>query len=143
MAEESRSNSVVDDLIELSGKTNPNEYLKLFVTSQDCRSAWFIARIGPRSQPSQGMKYEQRKSGAKAWLLCNTSSTVQEEEIVEKQNIMDTQAIDDQAHLANYDSDNEIENDDLGYHSEEYFDDAYEDDENNHSNRNVVKRGIT
>ncbi|GJZ12545.1 hypothetical protein Tco_0547775 [Tanacetum coccineum] len=56
---------------------------------------------------------------------------------------MDTQAIDDQAHLANYDSDNEIENDDLGYHSEEYFDDAHEDDENNHSNGNVVKRGIT
>ncbi|GJZ49657.1 hypothetical protein Tco_0603847, partial [Tanacetum coccineum] len=57
--------------------------------------------------------------------------------------IMDTQAIDDQAHLANYDSDNEIENDDLGYHSEEYFDDAHEDYENNHSNGNVVKRGIT
>ncbi|GJY30059.1 transposase, Ptta/En/Spm, transposase, Tnp1/En/Spm-like protein [Tanacetum coccineum] len=29
------------------------------------------------------------------------------------------------------------------YHSEEYFDDAHEDDENNHSNGNVVKRGIT
>ncbi|GKF35244.1 hypothetical protein Tco_0108444, partial [Tanacetum coccineum] len=41
------------------------------------------------------------------------------------------------------DSYNEIENDDLGYHSDEYFDDAHEDDENNHSNGNVVKRGIT
>ncbi|GJW05767.1 reverse transcriptase domain-containing protein [Tanacetum coccineum] len=50
---------------------------------------------------------------------------------------MDTQAIDDQAHLANYDSYNEIENDDLGYHSEEYFDDAHEVDENNHLNGNV------
>ena len=56
---------------------------------------------------------------------------------------MDTQAIDDQAHLANYDSDNEIENDNLGYHLEEYFDDAHKDDENNHSNGNAVKRGIT
>ncbi|GKE58527.1 hypothetical protein Tco_1497712, partial [Tanacetum coccineum] len=28
-------------------------------------------------------------------------------------------------------------------HVEEYFDDAHEDDENNHSNGNVVKRGIT
>ncbi|GJY82192.1 transposase, Ptta/En/Spm, transposase, Tnp1/En/Spm-like protein [Tanacetum coccineum] len=46
---------------------------------------------------------------------------------------METQAIDDQAHLANYDNDNEIENDDLGYHSEEYF----------YTNGNVVKRGIT
>ncbi|GJU86117.1 hypothetical protein Tco_1293663 [Tanacetum coccineum] len=47
-----------------------------------------------------------------------------------------------EAHLANYDNDNEIENDDLGYHSKEYFDDAHEEYENNHSNGNVVKRGI-
>ncbi|GJR33268.1 transposase, Ptta/En/Spm, transposase, Tnp1/En/Spm-like protein [Tanacetum coccineum] len=43
--------------------------------------------------------------------------------------------------LANYDNDNE--NDDLGYQSEEYFDEVQEDDENNYSNGNVVKRGIT
>ncbi|GJU39153.1 hypothetical protein Tco_1192110 [Tanacetum coccineum] len=43
--------------------------------------------------------------------------------------------------LVNYDNDNE--NDDLGYQSEEYFDEVQEDDENNHSNGNVVKRGIT
>ncbi|GKD52054.1 transposase, Ptta/En/Spm, transposase, Tnp1/En/Spm-like protein, partial [Tanacetum coccineum] len=55
--------------------------------------------------------------------------------------IMETQAIDDQDPLVNNDNDNE--NDDLGYHSEEYFDEAQEDDENNHSNRNLVKRGIT
>ncbi|GKE04060.1 hypothetical protein Tco_1396078 [Tanacetum coccineum] len=54
---------------------------------------------------------------------------------------METQAIDDQDHLVNYDNDNE--NDDLGYRSEEYFDDAHEEDENNHSNGNVVKSGIT
>ncbi|GJX57807.1 hypothetical protein Tco_0287704 [Tanacetum coccineum] len=54
---------------------------------------------------------------------------------------METQAIDDQDHLVNYDNDNE--NDDLGYQSEEYFDEAQEEDENNHSNGNVVKRGIT
>nr|GEY27606.1 hypothetical protein [Tanacetum cinerariifolium] len=35
------------------------------------------------------------------------------------------------------------ENDDLGYQSEKYFDEVQEDDENNHSNGNVVKRGIT
>ncbi|GJR26010.1 hypothetical protein Tco_1102242 [Tanacetum coccineum] len=54
---------------------------------------------------------------------------------------METQAIDDQDHLVNYDNDNE--NDDLGYRSEEYFDEGDEEDENNHSNGNVVKRGIT
>ncbi|GKA10156.1 hypothetical protein Tco_0689589 [Tanacetum coccineum] len=55
--------------------------------------------------------------------------------------IMEIQAIDDQDHLVNYDNDNE--NDDLGYRSEEYFDEADEEDGNNHSNGNVVKRGIT
>ncbi|GKC37078.1 hypothetical protein Tco_1049462 [Tanacetum coccineum] len=55
--------------------------------------------------------------------------------------IMKTQAIDDQDHLVNNDNDNE--NDDLGYRSEEYFNEGDEEDENNHSNRNVVKRGIT
>ncbi|GJV08964.1 transposase, Ptta/En/Spm, transposase, Tnp1/En/Spm-like protein [Tanacetum coccineum] len=55
--------------------------------------------------------------------------------------IMETQAINDQDPLVNYDNDNE--NDDLGYQSEEYFDEVQEDDENNHSNGNVVKRGIT
>ncbi|GKE67184.1 integrase, catalytic region, zinc finger, CCHC-type containing protein [Tanacetum coccineum] len=50
---------------------------------------------------------------------------------------METQAIDDQDHLVNYDNDND--NDDLGYESEVYLD----EDENNHSNGNVVKKGIT
>ncbi|GJR45437.1 hypothetical protein Tco_1313540 [Tanacetum coccineum] len=172
MTGESGSNSDVDDLIELSGKTDSNEYLKLFVTQQIADRRGFIARMGPevniarnevgqlnaliaRLEASEDvgevwdtiicLRDEQRKAETKLvdlqyWL------TVAEKEIVEKQkqlNIMDTQAIDDQAHLANYDSDNEIENDDLGYHSEEYFDDAHEDYENNHSNGNVVKRGIT
>ncbi|GJY49912.1 hypothetical protein Tco_0439868 [Tanacetum coccineum] len=55
--------------------------------------------------------------------------------------IMETQAIDDQDPLVNYDNDNE--NDDVVYQSEEYFDEVLEDDENNHLNGNVVKRGIT
>nr|GEZ89479.1 hypothetical protein [Tanacetum cinerariifolium] len=54
---------------------------------------------------------------------------------------METQAIDDQDPLVNYDNNNK--NDDLGYQSKEYFDEVHEDDENNHSNENVVKRGIT
>ncbi|GJZ29869.1 hypothetical protein Tco_0574916 [Tanacetum coccineum] len=47
MAGESESNSVVDDLIELSGKTDPNEYQKLFVTQQIADRRGFIARMGP------------------------------------------------------------------------------------------------
>ncbi|GJR25425.1 hypothetical protein Tco_1101657 [Tanacetum coccineum] len=54
---------------------------------------------------------------------------------------METQAIDDKDHLINYDNDNE--NDNLGSRSEEYFDEAHEEDENNHLNRKIVKRGIT
>ncbi|GJU53255.1 putative ribonuclease H-like domain-containing protein [Tanacetum coccineum] len=180
MAGASISNSFVDDLIELSGKTDPNEYLKLFVTQQIADRRGFIARMGPEVNIARNelgqlnaliagleasedvgevwdtimcLRDEQRKAEAKLadlqqWL------TDTEEEIVEKQKFMGAfelgsvtvyvkESIDDQAHLANYDSYNEIENDDLGYHSEEYFDDAHEDDENNHSNGNVVKRGIT
>ncbi|GJW75438.1 hypothetical protein Tco_0134808 [Tanacetum coccineum] len=45
-----------------------------------------------------------------------------------------------ETNLVNYDNENEI--DDLGYQSEEYIEDAHEDDENNHSN-GYAKRGIT
>ncbi|GJV44969.1 transposase, Ptta/En/Spm, transposase, Tnp1/En/Spm-like protein [Tanacetum coccineum] len=55
---------------------------------------------------------------------------------------METEAIDNQANLVNYDNENENEIDDLGYQSEEYIEDAHEDDENNHSN-GYAKRGIT
>ncbi|GJR19960.1 hypothetical protein Tco_0968487 [Tanacetum coccineum] len=52
------------------------------------------------------------------------------------------EAFDNQANLVNYDNENEKEIDDLGYQSEEYIEDAHEDDENNHSN-GYAKRGIT
>ncbi|GJT44952.1 transposase, Ptta/En/Spm, transposase, Tnp1/En/Spm-like protein [Tanacetum coccineum] len=55
---------------------------------------------------------------------------------------METEAIDNQANLVNYDNENENKIDDLGYQSEEYIEDAHEDDENNHSN-GYAKRGIT
>ncbi|GJX69547.1 hypothetical protein Tco_0305274, partial [Tanacetum coccineum] len=51
---------------------------------------------------------------------------------------METKA-NDPDDLVNYDNDNDI--DDLGYESEVYIDE--EEDENNHLNGNVVKRGIT
>ncbi|GKC08816.1 hypothetical protein Tco_1000426 [Tanacetum coccineum] len=54
---------------------------------------------------------------------------------------METQAIDDQDPLVNYDNDNENYN--LGYQLEEYFDEVQEDDENNHSNGYVANKGIT
>ncbi|GJU20610.1 hypothetical protein Tco_1153952 [Tanacetum coccineum] len=55
---------------------------------------------------------------------------------------METEAIDNQTNLVNYDNENEYEIEDLGYESEEYTEDADEDDENNHSN-GYAKRGIT
>ncbi|GKA04254.1 hypothetical protein Tco_0677035 [Tanacetum coccineum] len=54
---------------------------------------------------------------------------------------METEAIDNQANLVNYDNENEYEIEDLGYESEEYTEDAHKDDENNHSN-GYAKRGI-
>ncbi|GKD55101.1 alpha/beta hydrolases superfamily protein, partial [Tanacetum coccineum] len=53
---------------------------------------------------------------------------------------METKA-NDVDHLVNYDNDNDV--DDLGYESEVYLDEEEDEDENNHSNGNVVKRGIT
>ncbi|GJV70221.1 hypothetical protein Tco_1485730 [Tanacetum coccineum] len=47
----------------------------------------------------------------------------------------------DMDHLPNYDNDNDIDN--LGYESKVYLDEEEQEDENNHSNGNVVKRGIT
>ncbi|GKE29754.1 hypothetical protein Tco_1445138 [Tanacetum coccineum] len=55
---------------------------------------------------------------------------------------METEAVDNQANLVYYDNENENEIDDLRYQSEEYIEDAHEDDENNHSN-GYAKRGIT
>ncbi|GKC32963.1 hypothetical protein Tco_1040257 [Tanacetum coccineum] len=107
----SGSNIVVDDLIELSGKTDPNEYLKLFVTQQIAERHGFIARIGPKVNIGRNevgqlnaliagleasedvgevwdiimcLRDEQRKAEAK---LANLQYwlTVTEEEIVEKQ----------------------------------------------------------
>ncbi|GJV23699.1 hypothetical protein Tco_1376394 [Tanacetum coccineum] len=48
MTRESGSNSVVDDVIELSGKTDPKEYLKLFMTQQIADRRGFIARMRPK-----------------------------------------------------------------------------------------------
>ncbi|GKD86066.1 retrovirus-related pol polyprotein from transposon TNT 1-94 [Tanacetum coccineum] len=109
MAGASGSNSFVDDLIELSGKTDPNEYLKLFVTQQIADRRGFIARMGPEVNITRNelgnaliaglealtdvgevwdtimcLRDEQRKAEAKLadlqhWL------TNAEEEIVEKQ----------------------------------------------------------
>ncbi|GJR75536.1 hypothetical protein Tco_0087901, partial [Tanacetum coccineum] len=55
---------------------------------------------------------------------------------------METEVIDNQANLVNYDNENENEIDDIGYQLEEYIEVAHEDDENNHSN-GYAKRGIT
>ncbi|GJR80149.1 hypothetical protein Tco_0150934 [Tanacetum coccineum] len=129
---------VIDDLIKFSGENSVDGYMSFFKSQQIAKSHGFINRLREETNTARN-------------LVGQLNALIAEMEALEDQgellklclSIMDTQAIDDQAHLANYDSYNEIENDDLGYHSEEYFDDAHEDDENNHSNGNVVKRGIT
>ena len=56
---------------------------------------------------------------------------------------METVDIDNHANLVNYDNEYENEIDDMGYHSEDYIEDAHENgDEDNHSN-GYAKRGIT
>nr|GEY63600.1 hypothetical protein [Tanacetum cinerariifolium] len=53
---------------------------------------------------------------------------------------METKA-NDLDHLVNYDNENDV--DDLGYELDVYLNEDEEEDENNHSNGNVFKRGIT
>ncbi|GJR77888.1 transposase, Ptta/En/Spm, transposase, Tnp1/En/Spm-like protein [Tanacetum coccineum] len=110
MAGASGSNSFVDDHIELSGKTDPNEYLKLFVTQQIVDRRGFIARIGPE------VNIARNELGQLNALIVGLEAS---EDVGE--------AWDTIMYLR----------DEQRYHSEEYFDDAHEDDENNHSNGNV------
>ncbi|GJS16888.1 hypothetical protein Tco_0411360 [Tanacetum coccineum] len=104
MAGASGSNSVVDVLIELSGKTDPNEYLKLFVTQKIVDRRGFIARMGPQ------VNIARNELGQRGGLCKSKAVEVKEE---------------------------------MGLGFVYWLFCCGSDDENNHSNGNVVKRGIT
>ncbi|GJW71509.1 transposase, Ptta/En/Spm, transposase, Tnp1/En/Spm-like protein [Tanacetum coccineum] len=167
------SRRVIDDLIDISGERSPPKYLKIFIEQQITDHCRFIARMHDEIRTSTNLisqlnvliaeleasgDYEEvfdlvmelwddRRDEQDKVADFNRLIDVAEEKIHGKEIDLEmleaegNDAIDDQDPLVNYDNDNE--NDDLGYQSEEYFDEAQEDDENNHSNRSVVKRGIT
>ncbi|GJX59490.1 hypothetical protein Tco_0290880 [Tanacetum coccineum] len=155
--------NVIDDLIDISGDRSPPKYLKIFIEQQITDHRRFIARMRDEIRTSTNLISQLNALIAELEAFGDYEEVliaVVEEKIHGKEidlemleaegndvavgcaiGITETQAIDDQDPLVNYDNDNE--NDDLGYQSEEYFDEVQEDDENNHSNGNVVKRGIT
>ncbi|GJW38814.1 hypothetical protein Tco_0064659 [Tanacetum coccineum] len=135
MAGASGSNNVVDDLIKLSSKTDPNEYLKLFVTQQIADRRGFIARMGPK------VNIAKNELGYLNALIAGRGDCGEAEAVEVKEE--DGLGHDIMLIWANYDMIMKMKINDLDILSEEYFDDAHKDDENNHSNGNVVKRGIT
>nr|GEU69709.1 hypothetical protein [Tanacetum cinerariifolium] len=139
---------VIDDLIDISQERSPLKYLKIFIEQQITDHRRFIARMRDETRTSTNLISQHDEQDKVADF--NRLTAIAEEKIhgkeidlvmLEAEEIMETQAIDDQDPWVNYDNDNE--NDNLGYQSEEYFDEVQEDDENNHSNGNVVKKGIT
>ncbi|GJU71054.1 hypothetical protein Tco_1262459 [Tanacetum coccineum] len=164
---------VIDDLIDISGERSPPTYLKIFIEQQITDHRRFIARMRDEIRTLTNLISQLNALIAELeafgdyeevfdlvmrrirWPISIAFALVCEApmcliriavgnvvsgfwQVYSEVLIMETQAINDQDHLVNYDNDNE--NDDLGYRSDEYFDEA---DGNNHSNGNVVKRGIT
>ncbi|GJQ96194.1 hypothetical protein Tco_0007333 [Tanacetum coccineum] len=102
---------VIDDLIDISGERSPLKYLKIFIEQQII------------NQLEASGDYED---------VFNLVMELRDDSYEANHG---NSTIDDQDPLVNYDNDNE--NDNLGYQSEEYFDEVQEDDENNHSNGNL------
>ncbi|GJY01077.1 transposase, Ptta/En/Spm, transposase, Tnp1/En/Spm-like protein [Tanacetum coccineum] len=159
---------VIDDLIEFSGETSVDaknlvgqlnalitekealeDQGEIFDTLMDLKDDREVARTKLQglneiiTQAEQEIEMKEAQTQAMNGLRYGSILNILQgrNELLEKIiGIMETEAnnLDD---LVTYDNDNDI--DDLGYESELYLDEEKEEDENNHSNRNVVKRGIT
>ncbi|GJW70697.1 hypothetical protein Tco_0127614 [Tanacetum coccineum] len=141
------SRRVIDDLIDISGEISPPNIVNTLIAEFEA-SVLNEELIDLVMELQDDRRNEQDKVADFNRLIVVAEEKIHGKEIdldmLEAEvfgRIMETQAINDQDPLVNNDNDNE--NDDLGYQSEEYFDEVQEDDENNHSNGNVVNRGIT
>nr|GEX11996.1 hypothetical protein [Tanacetum cinerariifolium] len=161
---------VIDDLIDISRERSPLKYLKIFMEPQITDHYQFITRMRDEiwtltnhisqlnaliAELEASGNYEEvfdlvmelrddRSNEKDKVADFNMLIVVAEEKIHGKEinlEMLEAEGNDGYLGQVNYDNDNE--NDDLEYQSEEYFDEVQEDDENNHSNGNVVKRGIT
>nr|GEV13385.1 hypothetical protein [Tanacetum cinerariifolium] len=125
---------VIDDLIEFSGETSVDVCVKFRSVVRLQVASLIVVTITDK----QG-----RNELLEKIIGCVVDSRGVPEldpKVLDIWGIVETEA-NDLDHLVNIDNDNDV--DDLGYESEVYLDDDEEDDENNHSNVNVVKRGIT
>ncbi|GJU33079.1 transposase, Ptta/En/Spm, transposase, Tnp1/En/Spm-like protein [Tanacetum coccineum] len=140
---------VIDDLIDISGERSPPKYLKIFIEQQITDHRRFIARMRDEIRTSTNLISqlnvlieELEASGDYKEVLI----VVAEEKIHGKEidlEILEAEGNDVAVGCAIGILWLIMINDDLEYQTEEYFDEVQEDDENNHSNGNVVKRGIT
>nr|GFA06839.1 hypothetical protein [Tanacetum cinerariifolium] len=132
---------VIDDLIDISRERLPLKYLKVFIEQQITDPSGDYEEVFDLVMELRDDKRDEQDKVADF----NRLNDVAKEKIHGKE--IDLEMLGAEGNngyadpLVNYDNDNE--NDYLGYQSEEYFDEVQVDDENNHSNGNLVKRGIT
>nr|GEV49952.1 hypothetical protein [Tanacetum cinerariifolium] len=162
---------VIDDLIDISGERSPLKYLKIFIEQQIIDHHRFIARMRNEIRTSTNLisklnaliteleafgdykevfdlvmeLRDERRDEQDRVADFNRLIIVAEKKIHGKK--IDLEIL--EAEVGNavscfwQDPLVNNENDDLGYQPDEYFDEVHENDEDNHSNGNVVKRGIT
>ncbi|GJU00329.1 reverse transcriptase domain-containing protein [Tanacetum coccineum] len=105
----------IDDLIDISGERSPPKYLKIFIEQQITDHRRFIAGMRDEIRTSTNLISQLNT------LILELEASGDYEEVFDLplHRIMETQAIDDQDPLVNYDNDNE--NDDLGYCNNSQF----------------------
>ncbi|GJU65051.1 hypothetical protein Tco_1246886 [Tanacetum coccineum] len=158
------SKRVIDDLIDISGERSPPKYLKIFIEQQITDHCRFIARMRDEIRTSTNLISQLNALTAELEASGDYEEAfdlvmeLREDKRDEQDKVADFNRLiivaKEKIHGKEIDLEIlEAESNDVavgcaiglctGYQSEEYFDEVQEDDENNHSNGNVVKRGIT
>ncbi|GKA62433.1 retrovirus-related pol polyprotein from transposon TNT 1-94 [Tanacetum coccineum] len=144
---------VIDDLIDISGQRLPLKYLKIFIEQQIIDHLRFIARMRDEIRTSTNLISQLNA------LITELEASSDYEDVFDLVMELQDNKRDEQDKVADFNrliavAEEKIHGKEIdlemleaegndGYQSEEYFYEVQEDDENNHSNGNVVKKGIT
>nr|GFA77487.1 hypothetical protein [Tanacetum cinerariifolium] len=140
---------VIDDLIDINGEILPLKYLKIFIEQQITDHCRFIARMRDEIRTSTNLISQLNA------LIAELEASGDYEEVFNLVMELWDDRRDEQDKVVGFNrlivvAEEKIHSKEIDLemleaedNDEEYFDEVQEDDENNHSNRNVVKRGIT
>nr|GEV62149.1 hypothetical protein [Tanacetum cinerariifolium]GEV72353.1 hypothetical protein [Tanacetum cinerariifolium] len=144
---------LIDDLIDTSRERSPLKYLKIFIEQQITDHRWLIARMRDEIRTSTNLISQLNA------LIAELEAFGDYEEVFDLVMELQDDRRDEQDKVANFNrlivvAEEKIHCKEIdlkmleaegndGYQSKEYFDEVQEDDENDHSNGNVVKMGIT